>query len=231
VSTFLDQDITCRDCGQHWTRPVATLLDEPDDLDKARSDLRSDRFQQFACPGCGQRVIAARPLRWCDGRTRLWVAMLPDAAETEWRRWERQVATMAQWDIAQNSGTQDTSDDPGAWTLRLVFGLVALREKVLAHEAGLDDGILELLKQELLDAHPDLEAVAGQRLRLVDVAATLFSFAGRDAAGRWQGAASTRARYDALRRDPDVWGTERAALVEGPYVDLGRRLLGPDASR
>ena len=224
MSTFLDQDITCRSCGQHWTRPVATFLDEPEHLDKARSDLRSDRFQQFACPNCSQRVIAAWPLRWCDRRTRLWVAMLPDAAEVEWPRWEREVATMARWDIARDEAG---GDDPAVWTLRLVFGLLALREKVLSHEAGLDDATLELLKLELLEAHPDLERVAAQRLRLVDVAATLLSFAARDRDGRWQGAASTRARYDAIRRDPDVWAEDRGWLVEGPYVDLGRQLIDP----
>lgn len=222
MSTFIDQDITCRSCGQSWVQPVATFLDDPADLDRARGQLQADAFQRFACPGCGQRVIAARPLRWCDRRSRLWVAMLPDAAESQWPRWERDVRTMASWDIAQD-GT-DPSDLSG-WTLRLVFGLVALREKLLAHQESMDDAALELLKLELLDAHPDLARKASHRLRLVDAGDNLLSFAARDDKGRWQGAAATRRRLAAIHADPELWATARASLVEGPYVDLGRMLI------
>lgn len=222
MSTFLDQDITCRSCGQSWVRPVATFLDEPADLDRARLALQRDRFQRFACPGCDQRVIAARPLRWCDRRARLWVAMLPDAAETQWPRWERDVRTMAAWDIAQDGS--DSSDLSG-WSLRLVFGLLALREKLIAHQEDLDDASLELLKLELLDAHPDLARKATHRLRLADAGETLLSFAARDDKGRWQGAVATRGRLAAIHRDPELWATARATLVEGPYVDLGRMLV------
>lgn len=219
MSTFLDQEIACRACGTRWTRQVATFLDDPADLDAALTELRDDRFQRFACPACGQRVIAARPLRWCDRRSRLWVAMLPDPAEAQWPRWERDVHTMAQWDIEQDGSTMD------GWTLRLVFGLLALREKLLVHSAQLDDGVVELLKLELTDAHPDLERDADQRLRLVEAGDRLLSFAARDRRGRWQGAAATRQRYDAVRNDAELWATARADLVQGPYVDLGRMLV------
>jgi hypothetical protein len=228
VSTFLDQDITCRSCGQSWVRPVATFLDAPPDLDRARAELQQDRFQRFACPGCGQRAIAARPLRWCDRQARLWVAMLPDAAERQWPRWERDVRTMAAWDIAQD-GT-DTTDLSG-WTLRLVFGLLALREKLIAHQEDLDDASLEVMKLELLDAHPDLERKASHRLRLADAGENLLSFAARDDRGRWQGAAATRARLAAIHADPGLQAEARAAVVAGPYVDLGRMLVElPDGS-
>ncbi len=219
MSTFLDQEIACRACGQRWARPVATFLDEPDHLAAALEALREDRFQRFACPGCGQRVIAARPLRWCDRRARTWIAMLPEAAEPQWPRWERDVHTMARWDIEQEGDATD------GWTLRLVFGLLSLREKLLIAEAGLDDAVVELLKLELMDAHPDLERAADQRLRLVEAGDRLLSFAGRDGKGRWQGAAATRQRYEAIRGDSELWATARADLVRGPYVDLGRMLV------
>lgn len=222
MSTFLDQDITCRSCGQSWVRPVATFLDAAADLDRARTELQHNRFQRFACPGCSQRAIAARPLRWCDREARLWVAMLPDTAERQWPRWERDVRTMAAWDIAQD-GT-DASDLSG-WTLRLVFGLQALREKLIAHREGLDDASLELLKLELLEAHPGLARKPTHRLRLADARENLLSFAAQDDKGRWQGAAATRSRLAAIHEDPALHATERAAIAAGPYVDLGRMLI------
>ena len=222
VSTFIDQDISCRNCGQSWVRPVATFLDAPADLERARAQLQSDTFQRFSCPGCGQRVIAARPLRWCDRQNRLWVAMLPDAAETQWPRWERDVRTMARWDIAlDGTDPADLSD----WTIRLVFGLVALREKLISHQESLDDATLEMLKLELLDAHPGLERSARSRLRLVDAGDTLLSFAARDDQGRWQGAAATRQRLKVIHDTPELWLTARSSLLAGPYVDLGRMLV------
>lgn len=222
MSTFLDQDIACRACGQSWVRPVATFLDQPADLDRARAELQGDTFQRFSCPGCGQRVVAARPLRWCDRESRLWVAMLPEAAESGWPRWERDVHTMATWDISlDGTDTSDLSD----WTLRVVFGLVALREKLICHQQSIDDALLELLKLELLDAHPSLERLAHHRLRLVDVGENLLSFAARDDAGRWQGAAATRSRLASIAERPELWVTARATLLEGPYVDLGRMLV------
>lgn len=222
MSSFLDQDITCRSCGQRWVRPVATFLDHPDDLETALAELKTDRFQRFSCPRCGQRVLAARPLRWCDRATRLWIAMLPDAAESQWPRWERDVCTMAGWDIAQDgTDTSDLSD----WTLRLVFGLRALREKLIIHQEGFDDASLELLKLELLDAHPVLGRKASHRLRLADAGDDLLRFAARDDRGCWQGAAATRSRLAMLQSNPGPWATARAAMAEGPYVDLGRMLV------
>jgi hypothetical protein len=148
--------------------------------------------------------------------------MLPDAAERQWPRWERDVQTMAAWDIAQDGS--DTTDLSG-WTLRLVFGLLALREKLIAHQENLDDASLEVMKLELLDAHPDLVRKATHRLRLADAGENLLSFAARDDKGRWQGAAATRARLAAIHTDPGPWATTRATVLEGPYVDLGRMLV------
>ena len=96
--------------------------------------------------------------------------------------------------------------------VRLVFGLVALREKLLAWDAGLDDVDLELLKLAAMRAVGEPLARAAT-LRLVACtadAAVLLD----DAATRWD------VPRDAL--PPGAFVELRAALGAGCYVDLAR---------
>ena len=222
MSTFLDQTISCGACGQLWTRRVATFIDDSADLTSARESLLHGTFQRFECPACGRHKHVVRPLRWCDRDARLWIALLPDEAETQWPRWERDVPTMAQWDISRG---EYGSSDGDRWRLRLVFGLPALTEKLLCAQLGVDDAVLEMLKLNLLDAHPALQREANQRLRLTGAKSGLLQFAGRDARQRWQGVTAPIERLEAVSRSPSLRTLIEDNIAAGPYVDLGRLLV------
>ena len=105
--------------------------------------------------GCKEVLRVEKELLYLDVPRRHWIGMFPppDMARQEecsalvtatFREafFERAPAVVQGWSADMK--------------VRLVFGLEQLREKIICWERGLDDGVLELLKIELLVGREDL---------------------------------------------------------------------------
>ena len=110
---------------------------------------------------------------------------------------------------------------------RLVFGWAALREKLVAREADLDDREVELVKLALLrGAGPRLLGAATE-LRLVAVEADDLIMAWLDIPKdeAIEMLRVPRALYDGIAGNDQGWQPLRHELGEGLFVDMQRLLL------
>lgn len=168
MSVYRLRTLGCGNCGQ--VRSVkevdsANPLRHPPFL----TALMERTFNRFDCPECGHVDVVERPMLWTDVIHQLVAWMLPSSERLLWSAAELRV----------RDGLSGPVLDEGpafvrAWgsraSIRLVFGLEELREKVVAHRGGVDDRVVEILKLPHVDpdlaSGPVLEKVDGSGLHL-----------------------------------------------------------------
>lgn len=122
----------------------------------ARDALRAGTLHRHPCAGCGLSLSVERPLLYIDPTRGQWIHCLPDADHVDWQHHAEAL------DRVFADAFDPVSRPPAVVALgatlrpELVFGLAALRERVLAADAGLDPALIELLKLDLLLARPEL---------------------------------------------------------------------------
>src|SRR5690242_13955186 len=136
--------MNCPHCGQalEFQASASVNADRRPDL---RAAILDGIFQRETCPHCGESFRVEPELNYLDVARGQWIAAFP----VDWvDRWPELEATSV-GAFAQAFGAQasDAAREIGD-TLkpRMVFGWLALAEKLRAAEAGLDDATLELTK-------------------------------------------------------------------------------------
>ncbi len=229
MSIFENQTLACPACGGELDFPVARSL-----LADRRPDLRAavldGSFQSEHCRHCGATFRREPELNYVDIRRGQWLLVKPADALPDWPLLEAQALGIYQ--LAYGSLAPPPAQEIGrAMTVRIAFGWPALCEKLLAHDAGLDDIALECLKLKLvrtLDA-PALADTVELRLLSVDPDEGTLRLAWIDADGErpLETLKVPREVYDRIAEAPERYAELRAALAEGPFVDMNRLLIDP----
>ena len=165
---------------------------------------------------CGARTAADWAFGYLDPDRRHYVAVAPFDAETEGDAWES-AGRSGFWD-ASRLGPPGWIDVATTFTVRVVFGVDALAEKLRVWDAGLDDALVELLKRQL---HRDRELTAETRLVLMHVDAAGLELAEVGADGV-SGVRVDRDRYEALQRRRSAWQDHHPSLFFGQWVSWRR---------
>ncbi len=220
MSVFRDRAVACPRCGAVEERTLAVSLNAPR-VPHVREAILDGRFQSFTCARCGGRFVVDGPLVWLDFPNKRWLMVFPSRWEEAWRSLEDDPAASHREAMVEHAPPMVQAQSAG-YTIRAVFGFAQLRDKLRALEAGLDDAALEALKLELMRSLPGLALHPAARLELVAAGDPLLLAVADQPERRVEVA---RARLDAAA--PSL----RAALAEGPYVDVGRILIGGDAPR
>jgi hypothetical protein len=157
MSTYRLRTVRCH-CGNAFEAELFDGLHvsrRPD----VRERILDGTFHRFTCPACGGTVVVEQRLAYSDMPRRHWFTVFP---RIDLRHRDELVA------FARRS-FQDTMIDRApelvrGWasemTVRAIFGLASLREKLTVFDAGLDDALIECLKLQLfrgsgLVLHPD----------------------------------------------------------------------------
>lgn len=195
-----------------------------------RPDLRDaildGSFQREACPSCGTRFRAEPQFIHIELGRKLYLGVWPLAQRAAWQGCvdaSRQAFDLA---YGQRSGPEAQALAEGV-ALRVVFGWPALREKLLAAQAGIDDVTLELAKLELLRRLGRAPLPGRLELRLLGVHGDTLRFGWVDARDdrteqQFEVDAALIARIEA---DAPAWQALRDDLGTGPLVDFQRDLL------
>lgn len=147
MSTFFAQDVICPSCGHGFEVQLIEGV-HVTRLPAVRQQILERDFQVFACPACAVRIAVEGMFVYTDFQRMQYVAVESRAA-TDWRAARRRhQETFAR---AFASGPPDANQMAGAFTCRLVYGVLALREKLLLWDAGLDDRVVEALKGARLE--------------------------------------------------------------------------------
>lgn len=224
MSIYEKRTLTCPHCGHQVEKSVAVSLNAAR-ARVQRQEILDGTFQRFECETCHERFRADGPLIYIDFDQKVWIGVFPAPWESAWWKHEQEPALSFQRNIEENSPPMVKEWAPG-FVIRAVFGLEGLREKLVAHAAGIDDRVLEAYKLDLLRGMGpyELSGRARPRLRKVEGGELFFHVPrpepgnpGRVAMVRV--AAAELARIEANRA---AWAQTLDTLSEGPYVDLGR---------
>lgn len=209
---------TCPTCQAEVVVPIRSTLNQARDV-LARRLVLERRLHREPCPGCGKGLTVETEFLYVDLARGHWVCVLPYTDRPHL------VAAEAAAQSAWRQAFRDRKTPPAvrAWgeqaPPRLVFGLDELREKVLAAEHGLDDGVLEVLKEELMIRDAAWTTVDALLLEAVRDDGTLLLCAPGEPERRILVHPDI---YAELARHRDSLVARRPALFERPWRNLQR---------
>lgn len=222
MSEYVDTTVSCPACGRETLCSLARSVNIDGSPD-VREAVMANRFQRVECPGCSHRFDALGPFAYNDLGRGQWVGVAPSAWATDWLRVERRLR--GSFEAARSTAPASLAGALQAMTVRTVFGLDALAEKLWAWETGIDDVELELFKLDVIRSrglvlHPDhcprLLRVEGDTLVM---AVSKANDAARAIIERvivtWPRQAV------AGRADAAEWADARRRLTASSHVDLG----------
>lgn len=227
MSTFHDRALRCSHCGVEQHRTVATSLNAARSP-QHRQAILDGTFQVFTCDACGLRFVHTGEFPYLDLERRQFVGVFPAADEPEWPGCAARTLQAFERTLGSEGPAVARSlvDDV---TVRCVFGLGALSEKLRIGAAGYDDVLVEAAKLDLLSVEHDIAFTIAQRPRLarIDDEDVVFALPPSPGSGdpRPLGLTVERVRFEAWLDDAAARRVELAAvLAPGPYVDIGRVL-------
>ncbi|MDP2307576.1 MAG: CpXC domain-containing protein [Pseudomonadota bacterium] len=226
MSTFGARTVYCPACGAGTERTVVVSLNggrRPD----LRRQILDGTFQRVVCPGCGAPHRLEEPFVYIDFDRKQWITCFPPAREAEWSSLESEPRE--DWKEAMITYAPPLVRAWSAgFTVRAVFGLAALREKLVCIDQGVHDIWLAVMQLDAMLQLPEVGFHASRRLRLVGVDGELLihRIPGTDTS-----LAVPRGRLVGMQADPLAWSAAYEALGKGPYVDVGRILLAGGAWR
>ncbi|MCB9541704.1 MAG: CpXC domain-containing protein [bacterium] len=225
MSTFLPASIACPRCGEAFQSEIAISV-HAERMPELRHALLDDRFQQFTCPSCLFPVRVEPSLLYTDFGRDLWVvALRRDGIR---HRGALAASVQAQFDrhMRENCApmVRAWADD---FTVRLVFGTEALREKLVLFDAGLDDRLVEALKWDLARRESLLAPDALFVVRAVDDATVHLLHRSSPDEARGTVLAVPRALLDAYAAEREQWAAALPSIFDGIVVDW-RAPLWPD---
>lgn len=226
MSVFEDAELTCPRCGAKQVTSLAVSVNGERSR-HLRDAILAGGFQQIPCPACGAVTPADGPLLYVEVGARRFIGCQPRGWEPAWR--ELEADALDTWrrtfiDHAPETVRRLSS----GFVVRTVFGLHALREKLVCFDAGLDDRLVAVLVLDLMrtPGGPLVMTAAGRpTLVEADGERLVFAVAGGGVI------AVPRARYDAIADDTAKWGDAIRRVSAGPYVDVGRLLIPGTAPR
>ncbi len=148
MSTTAPYDISCGFCGGRFSTDLFWGL-HVTRAPEVRDAILSGQFQRFACPHCGRSVVVEPTMLYTDFDRGHWLGIFPQRALLHRKELAAEVQASFQRNMELAAPPMVRAWAP-AFRQRCLFGLPALRERLLIWEEGLDDGLFECLKMQLL---------------------------------------------------------------------------------
>lgn len=129
MSIIKEASAPCSKCGEKQVIRIYRSINVSEDP-QLKGKVRNGSLFLWECPHCGQVNLAKYETLYHDPAARLMVWLLPegDISDTQMKAITMHTKAM------------------GGYTLRRVTDMGSLMEKVLIHDAGLDDVVLEMCK-------------------------------------------------------------------------------------
>lgn len=150
MSTAAPFRATCPACRRPFDTEVWRSL-HVRRMPGAREELLARRFCVHACPHCGATCRLEPVVLYTDFDRFEWYALYPSWALDRYAGLAAQVEAGFRLNTLELAPPMVQAWSP-SFQVRTCFGISSLREKVLAHELGLDDRALELWKVRILRA-------------------------------------------------------------------------------
>jgi endogenous inhibitor of DNA gyrase (YacG/DUF329 family) len=230
MSMFNPVRLACPHCGKQvdFEASASVNADRRPDL---RQAILDGTFQRKDCPHCGQSIRLDPQANYLDIGRGQWFAAFPRAWIDHWD--ELEAGARKSFDSAFGADAGDAAHEVGAGLKpRMVFGWEGLREKLVAADAGLDDGWLECTKLALMRGLDD-PLPAGQALRLHavepgDDESELVFVTVEEADVRPEELRVPRGLYDDIQAEAADWQPLKSRIEGGLFVDVQRLIKGAE---
>lgn len=235
MSTLYPEYIYCPHCNHAQELPIARSINGRRSP-QYREAILEGTFQTFLCGACQKSYQVDKPFIYIDDHRQDWIGVFPLTTESDWHDLE-QIPRHA-FEAACGANTPVIAQKIGqGMKIRTVFGLTALREKILCFQAGLDDKFLELLKFRLMFLPQGFALTATHRPRLTGFDETHLHFIAPVAVSNTeldsdandgvelQSIHIDRQAYTEIVAESSHWSNFLNQFHESLYVDLGRLLI------
>ena len=156
MSKFVIKEKICPFCGAMETRSIAQSLSvaRSPHLKKAILD---EEFQLFSCSMCKEKYYVEDPFFYMDFNDKHWIAVYPLCWEPEWRENEHESTRLFDMYLKGEYAPPIAHEMATGFSVRTVFGLLNLADKLRCFDAELNDISIELLKLHLMKCTPELD--------------------------------------------------------------------------
>lgn len=167
MSWFHQTDVRCPKCGGDFQAPTAQTVNVTR-MPDARSWVLDGNFHHATCPGCGEDIFIDRDFLYTDLGREQFVVVAPTPAIAQWQTWEE--TTLEAFRQSVEGAPPYVEEISRRFRVATVFGVRMLGEKVRLWDAGLDDGVVELMKLEAVSRDSGLRGVQDLMITVTDVA-------------------------------------------------------------
>lgn len=223
MSKFVDSKHICPACGAVFNCHVAVSLNVTRSP-AFREAILAEEFHVFACPACHARTVVDESFIYTDFERKHWIGVFPLATEPAWEIHERS-APEAFFSAMSGPDTPAIARKMAeGFKVRTVFGLAALREKLVAFDAGIDDASLAIFKLKMLQQVPGLLFHPAHRpvLREVRNGQMVFHVFPTENDGQLMDVPFTL--FEQIKSDA-VFNELREEFLKDSYVDAGRVMI------
>ncbi|MDE2005869.1 MAG: SDR family oxidoreductase [Rhodospirillales bacterium] len=231
MSLFRAVETPCPSCGTAVSFELVHSVNA-DRRPELRAAILDRGFQRETCRSCGEVFRMEPEFTYLDIGAGQWISAWPASRIAEWAALEqRGRETFARF-YGSEAAPEAAAIGAGL-APRVTFGWEALREKILARGAAIDDAGLELAKTALYRTYDGLGPGDDAELRLAeiedgDTLLLLRLLTGLETP--LEEIRVPRALLDEIAADPAAWAAQRAALGEGPFLDVARMMMGGAAA-
>jgi CpXC motif protein len=156
MAVYHPHTVSCA-CGNVLTVQLADSINVKRSPE-ARERILNGTMHRASCPKCKRAMTVEKPFYYTDFTRNALFKVFPRGERHTWKKASKDL------DVASSFIPSGIVSSEGR-TLRVIFGMDELREKLVAQDAALDDRALELLKVFVVYEHPFL--LRRPRLRLV----------------------------------------------------------------
>lgn len=167
MSWFEHTDVACPRCGEGFKAPTAQTVNVTR-MPEARSWVLDGSFHRVTCPGCAEPIFVDRDFLYTDLGREQFVLVGPTPAIADWPAWE--ATTLEAFARSVEGAPPYVEDISRRFRVATVFGVRMLAEKVRLWDAGLDDGVVELMKLEAVARDPALRTEGALMVTVTEVA-------------------------------------------------------------
>ena len=225
MSIFNRYTVQCPECGTEQTIALVASVNADRRPDLREQILRHE-FQAQTCVSCAASFRLPPRFTYQHFAQQLWVIVVPRTDLPKWQELDAETTEI----FATNYGPDSP---PLAQQIgreispRLAFGWPAIREKLVARAAGLDDVDLELTKMAVIRQVPGSPLTDDTELRLdrVEGDTLVLAWVEGVAEAPLKALRVPRGLYDEIAADTTAWAPLRAQLAGHAFVDLNRLLL------
>lgn len=232
MSIFAKVQIPCSQCGADISFRVVDSVNTTRELTQPglRDSILDHTFQKEKCPGCEYDFRIEPKFSYVDLKSGQFIGVWPSANVDECSEYE--ARTLEVFKGAYGSEASPVAQELGRRLQpRVVFGWNSLNEKLIAHDAGIDEVTLELAKLAIIRSGDVFMDSKHQELRLLGVDENLvLGWFAQGSEMLNEEVTVSKDILEEIESEPEAWQELRDDLVGGLFVDYRKLFLAAEAT-